>query len=117
MMLSRRALLPVLIGIPFRRTPPPEILPKVIQTRLLFGGDVMLSRFVGSLARAKQDPTWPLRDLAPVLAAADIAFVNLEAPFSDRGPLVEHGMIFKTEPEMIRALEIAGIDVVSTANN
>jgi poly-gamma-glutamate synthesis protein (capsule biosynthesis protein) len=43
--------------------------------------------------------------------------VNLESPFSDRGAVVEHGMIFKAEPEMIAALELAGIDVVSTANN
>ncbi len=117
-MLTRRALLPVLAGIPFRRTSPPEILPpRPPETRLIFGGDVMLSRFVGRLARAQQDPEWPMHDLAPVLAAADIAFVNLEAPFSDRGHLVEAGMIFKAEPEMIGALELAGIDVVSTANN
>jgi poly-gamma-glutamate synthesis protein (capsule biosynthesis protein) len=58
-----------------------------------------------------------LRDLAAELQAADIAFVNLESPFSDRGALVEHGMIFKAEPEMIEALEVAGIDIVSTANN
>jgi poly-gamma-glutamate synthesis protein (capsule biosynthesis protein) len=31
--------------------------------------------------------------------------------------VVEHGMIFKAEPEMIAALELAGVDVVSTANN
>jgi len=43
--------------------------------------------------------------------------VNLEAPFSDRGKPVESGMIFKAEPEMIGALKLAGIDIVSTANN
>jgi poly-gamma-glutamate synthesis protein (capsule biosynthesis protein) len=77
----------------------------------------MLSRHVGRLARAHHDPAFPLRDLAAELQAADIAFVNLESPFSDRGALVEHGMIFKAEPEMIEALEVAGIDIVSTANN
>jgi poly-gamma-glutamate capsule biosynthesis protein CapA/YwtB (metallophosphatase superfamily) len=58
-----------------------------------------------------------MRDLASVLAKADITFVNLEAPFSDRGKLVESGMVFKAEPEMISGLELAGIDIVSTANN
>jgi poly-gamma-glutamate synthesis protein (capsule biosynthesis protein) len=77
----------------------------------------MFSRYVGVLARAQHDPAWPLRDLAPALASADIAFVNLESPFSDRGKPVEAAMVFKAEPEMIGALELAGIDIVSTANN
>ncbi len=86
-------------------------------TRALFGGDVMLSRYVGSLARQKEDPAWPLRDMGDLFWSADIAFVNLEAPFSDRGRRVESGMVFKAEPEMIAALRAAGIDIVSTANN
>jgi poly-gamma-glutamate synthesis protein (capsule biosynthesis protein) len=77
----------------------------------------MLSRWVGKIARERHDPASPLHDLAPVLSRADLAFVNLEAPFSDRGPLVESGMIFKAEPEMIDALQAAGIAIVSTANN
>ncbi|MGA3190854.1 MAG: CapA family protein [Bryobacteraceae bacterium] len=120
MILTRRALLPVLAAIPFRRPAPPEIVPHPVKpkkTRILFGGDVMLSRHVGRLARALHDPASPLRDLAPVLRSADIAFVNLEAPFSDRGPLMEHGMVFKAEPEMIAALQTAGVTIVSTANN
>jgi poly-gamma-glutamate capsule biosynthesis protein CapA/YwtB (metallophosphatase superfamily) len=86
-------------------------------TRILCGGDVMLSRYVGARARRLSDPASPLRDLAPLLSSADIAFINLEAPFSDHGHPVEKGMIFKAEPEMIEALRVAGIDVVSTANN
>jgi poly-gamma-glutamate capsule biosynthesis protein CapA/YwtB (metallophosphatase superfamily) len=94
-------------------TPPP--LP--IVNRLVFGGDVMMSRYVGSLAAAKQDPAWPLRDVASLFSGADLAFVNLEAPFSDHGPPSKNGMIFKAAPNMIAGLELAGIDVVSTANN
>lgn len=86
-------------------------------TRILFGGDVMLSRYVGALARQRADPAWPLHDLAGLFSSADIAFVNLEAPFSDRGKKVESGMVFKAEPEMVEALRSAGIDIVSTANN
>jgi len=91
--------------------------PDPVVTHLVLGGDVMLSRHVARVAREKKDPAFPLRDLAPVLQAADIAFVNLESPFSDRGAVVQRGMIFKAEPEMIAALELAGVDVVSTANN
>jgi poly-gamma-glutamate capsule biosynthesis protein CapA/YwtB (metallophosphatase superfamily) len=94
-------------------TPPP--LP--VFNRLVFGGDVMMSRYVGALAAAKKDPAWPLRDIASLFSAADLAFVNLEAPFSDHGPPARKGMIFKAAPEMVAALELAGIDVVSTANN
>jgi len=86
-------------------------------TRILCGGDVMLSRYVGARALRQSDPASPLRDLAPLLSSADIAFVNLEAPFSDHGRRIEKGMVFKAEPEMIEALRVAGIDVVSTANN
>jgi poly-gamma-glutamate capsule biosynthesis protein CapA/YwtB (metallophosphatase superfamily) len=120
-MLTRRLILPILAVIPFRRNPPDlgprESVPRSRDTHIIFGGDVMLSRFVGKMARERHDPSSPMRDLAPLLSAADIAFVNLEAPFSDRGKLVEAGMIFKAEPEMIGALELAGIDIVSTANN
>jgi len=117
-MLTRRALLPVLAAIPIRRDyAPPEKVPRTPETRILLGGDVMLSRFVGRLARARGDPAFPFRDLAPLLAAADLAFVNLEAPFSDRGEAREEGMVFKADPGMIAGLGLAGIDIVSTANN
>lgn len=87
------------------------------RTRILLGGDVMLSRYVGSRARRLHDPALPLRDLAPLLSSANIAFANLEAPFSDHGHAIEKGMVFKAEPEMVDALKVAGISVVSTANN
>jgi poly-gamma-glutamate capsule biosynthesis protein CapA/YwtB (metallophosphatase superfamily) len=86
-------------------------------SRILCGGDVMLSRYVGRRARRFKDPASPLRDLAPLFSSAHIAFVNLEAPFSDHGRPIEKGMVFKAEPEMVEALRVAGIAVVSTANN
>lgn len=85
--------------------------------RMLLGGDIMLSRYVGRLARQKHDPSWPLHAVADLFDSADIAFANLESPFSDRGRSFDKGMVFRAEPEMVAALESAGIDVVSTANN
>src|SRR5579883_2847003 len=108
---TRRAVLPLLGAIPLVRFPA-ETIPRTKQTRLLLGGDIMLSRAVGRFARERRDPASPLRDLAPIFSSADIAFANLEAPFSDRGPTVDQGMIFKAEPDMIAGLELAGIDVV-----
>ena len=118
-MITRRTLLPILAAAPFSRLvgDAPVTAQAPAETRILFGGDVMLSRYVGRVAREHNDPALPLRELAPLLSAADIAFVNLEAPFSDKGRVVDAGMVFKAEPEMISALELAGIDVVSTANN
>lgn len=86
------------------------------RTRLVFGGDVMLSRYVAKLARSKNDPAWPFRNIAPLFAQADIAFVNLESPFCAGRPL-DYGMVFRAQPAMIEGLKLAGIDVVSTANN
>jgi poly-gamma-glutamate capsule biosynthesis protein CapA/YwtB (metallophosphatase superfamily) len=122
-MLTRRALLPFLAAAPFQRRAASQCpssaegVPSPKRTRLIFGGDVMLSRYVGRLSRTRRDPASPLRELAPFLRSADIALVNLESPFSDHGRSLDEGMVFHAEPEMIAGLELAGIDVVSTANN
>jgi poly-gamma-glutamate synthesis protein (capsule biosynthesis protein) len=112
-MLTRRAFAAALPALAFAQSPAAA----PVRTRLVLGGDVMLSRNVAARARAKKDPAWPFREIAAVFAEADIAFVNLESPFSDKGAVMQRGMIFKTEPDMVAGLELAGIDVVSTANN
>lgn len=116
---TRRTLLLLpAIGLAPRLTRSGLILPSAPPlTRVLLGGDVMLSRYVGIVARTKKDPAWPLRGVADLFSSADIAFANLESPFSDRGRVVDKGMVFKAEPEMIQALERARITIVSTANN
>jgi poly-gamma-glutamate capsule biosynthesis protein CapA/YwtB (metallophosphatase superfamily) len=115
---SRRnlLLLPVLGLLP-RRIGIGSTSPPSAEVRILFGGDIMLSRYVGRLARERHDPAWPLHEIAPLLASADIAFANLESPFSDLGHGFDRGMVFRAEPKMIAGLNSAGIDVVSTANN
>ena len=118
MRLSRRrmlflpalGLLPRRIGSGSPPHPPADV-------RMLLAGDIMLSRYVGRLALQKNDPAWPLHEVATVLGSADITFANLESPFSDRGGNIEKGMVFRAEPGMIAALVAAGIDIVSTANN
>lgn len=92
-----------------------EVPPPV--NRLVFGGDVMLSRHVAARMRASKDPALPFRKIAPFFHAADLAFLNLESPFSDKGAPPVAGMVFKAPPEAIAGLQLAGIDVVSTANN
>ena len=77
----------------------------------------MLARGVEEASRAQMDPASPFRRIAPFFARADIAFINLESPFSDRGAIANSRMIFRADPQAIAGLELAGIDVVSTANN
>jgi poly-gamma-glutamate synthesis protein (capsule biosynthesis protein) len=92
-----------------------EIPPPI--NRLVFGGDVMLSRFVAQRIAQANDPALPFRKIGPFFKEADLAFVNLESPFSDKGKSPTGGMVFKAPPENIEGLKFAGIDVVSTANN
>ena len=47
---------------------------------LLFVGDVMLSRGVGAKMQAEGDWTFPFREIASLLSAADLTFGNLECP-------------------------------------
>jgi gamma-polyglutamate biosynthesis protein CapA len=77
----------------------------------------MLSRAVRREIIAARDPALPFRKLAPLMRAADITFINLESPFSDRGPYYEHGLIFRALPEAIAGLQLAGVVIASTANN
>ncbi|HUS05071.1 MAG TPA: CapA family protein [Bryobacteraceae bacterium] len=98
------------------KLPETSLLHSEPRTTLTFGGDVMLSRYVGKLARMKNDPAWPFRAIAPLFAAADIAFVNLESPFCPTRS-ADAGMVFKAQASMMEGLMLAGIDVVSTANN
>ena len=95
------------------QTPEPEL----AYNRLLFAGDVMLSRGVRREIIAAQDPALPFRKIAPLMSASDITFVNLESPFSDQGPYHESGLIFHAPPETIAGLNLAGVSITSTANN
>ena len=85
--------------------------------RLLFAGDVMFSRTVRRTILAANDPALPFRKVAPLTSAADITFINLETPFSDKGRYRDDGLIFHAAPEMIAGLQLGGVTVASTANN
>lgn len=83
--------------------------------RALFGGDVIFSR--GVAARMERTGESPLQLLAERFKSADLAFVNLESPFSDVPLQSQAEMVFRAEPAAVRHLVDAGIDAVSTANN
>ena len=82
---------------------------------LLFGGDVMLGR---SVAQHETPDSWPqvLSNLEPFIQTADLIFVNLESPLTDAPQLV-NGIDLRAPPQSVRALQAAGINLVSLANN
>lgn len=87
------------------------------ETTIIAGGDVMLSRWVGVKIREHNDTRYPFKLVGEYMKGADITFVNLEAPFYDKGGYVTEGMVFKSEPETVEGLIYSGVDIVSLANN
>ncbi|MBL8775706.1 MAG: CapA family protein [Acidimicrobiales bacterium] len=80
-----------------------------------FGGDV---HFEGELRSALEaDPGTVLADIAPSLAQADIAMVNLETAITDGGTPEPKTYTFRAPATAFDALRAAGVDVVTMANN
>jgi len=86
---------------------------------LAMTGDVMLGRGVDRTLE-RLGPTHPWGDLLPLLNEADLTIVNLECviarggqPWS-RWPKVFH---FRADPIAVGALQCAGVDCVTLANN
>lgn len=90
-----------------------------IETTLVFGGDVMLSRVVGQKMVKYNNYNWPFEKVSDIFSRADIASINLESPFTkDDNHLVLTGSFsFDADPKSISGLNLAGIDVVTLANN
>ncbi len=96
----------------------PNITQKEIEkTKLLFVGDIMLSRQIGTIIRREQDPHYHFLRIADKTNSADIAFANLESVASTRGKNVGSIYSFRAEPDTLKGLSFAGFDVVSVANN
>ena len=83
-------------------------------TKLIFGGDVMLGGFIDSALEKNKNP---FSNLESTIKNADIAFCNLEGPFTKSEKKIKKEFNFKVEPEKVKYLSEAGFDVVSLANN
>jgi poly-gamma-glutamate synthesis protein (capsule biosynthesis protein) len=99
------------------QNPAPETSRVPREQKLIFVGDVMLSRSVGAKMRAVDDWTYPFEKIAPTLRSADLTFGNLECPISDTGRNRYHLYSFRADPKAIAGLKFAGFDVMSVANN
>lgn len=81
------------------------------------GGDVMMDRRVGAGLAESGDYAAPFRDMADRLAAADITVLNLESTLAELGPPTQGIESFVADPRIRSGLRLAGVDVVSLANN
>jgi poly-gamma-glutamate synthesis protein (capsule biosynthesis protein) len=93
---------------PTTTTPPAPVV-------LAIGGDV---HFEGPLAtRLDASPATALAPVAPLLAGADVAIVNLETAVGVGGTPAAKQFTFVAPPTAMVALREAGVDVASMANN
>ncbi|HCT81006.1 MAG TPA: hypothetical protein DGG94_12080 [Micromonosporaceae bacterium] len=93
-------------------TPPPSPVNKDIT--LAFGGDVHFSERTLPLL---DNPETAFGRIAPVLARADLSFINLETAVTDRGTPEPKQFLFRAPATAYAAVKAAGIDAVSIANN
>lgn len=84
---------------------------------LLFVGDIMLSRGIGTMMVKNKDWCYPFLNVKDLIGSADLTFANLEGPISSRGTKVGSIYSFRADPHTVDGLLCAGIDVVSIANN
>jgi gamma-polyglutamate biosynthesis protein CapA len=112
--ISKEVVAPTADSVPF-----PSSSPEVVnqQVSLLFTGDIMLGRSVNITSLEKSDPTYPFQKVAKELKEADITFINLENPIVTDCPRIPHGFTFCADPQMVKGLTYAGVDVASLANN
>lgn len=83
---------------------------------LIAGGDVMLGRTIGD-GVGREGNGYPFAFVAEHLRAANVAFVNLELPLTERGEPTSKNFVFRAPPASAGTLTDAGVDIVSTANN
>ena len=87
------------------------------EVRIFFTGDVMLGRSVMSRSKQLGDHLYPFRKTVDRLRRADLTIINLENPIIENCPIHTEGFRFCSEPGSVSALEFAGINIASIANN
>lgn len=101
--------------------PTPTPTPPPAEVDLLFAGDIMFHEPSVKLqwdAEAKKyDFTSYFEHVAPIIQAADFAVGNLESPVWDISKSKFGELQFAAPIEAIDAIQLAGFDVLGTANN
>jgi poly-gamma-glutamate capsule biosynthesis protein CapA/YwtB (metallophosphatase superfamily) len=87
--------------------------------RVLAVGDIMLTGSSKSFLQAKgYDHPFQDKNLARLIASADVAFANLEYPITIKGiRYTDKEYTFRGDPESLSAIRKTGFDLLSLANN
>jgi poly-gamma-glutamate synthesis protein (capsule biosynthesis protein) len=87
--------------------------------RVLAVGDIMLTGSAKFLLQTKgYDHPFQDKNLARLIATADVAFANLEYPVTFKGVRYkDKEYTFRGDPESLSAIRKAGFDLLSLANN
>ncbi len=97
--------------------PSPTATPPSREVTLLAAGDMMLDRSIGyRLVTFGPDAIFD-DEMAALLRSADVTIGNLECAISERGEPLPKGYTFRAPPVAAEALQLAGFDLVSLANN
>ena len=107
---------PLKAGDDFVLSQPSESQPGAVVTTTIVG-DIMLGRRVGDSLERRGDPSAVFRPLAKRLASADITVGNLESTLSKSGAPRQGGDSFGADTSVLAGLRLAGIDLLSVANN
>ena len=88
------------------------------EIRLLFVGDVMMTRYVEKkIKKFNKEYIYPFEKILNYLKTFDYVIANLEGPISDKGVKVGSKYSFRMKPEVAEALSKANINIVNLANN
>jgi len=107
---------PLKAGDDFVLSQPSDSRPGAVVTTTIVG-DIMLGRRVGDSLQRRGDPSAVFRPLAKRLASADITVGNLESTLSKSGAPRQGGDSFGADSSVLAGLRLAGIDLLSVANN
>ena len=86
-------------------------------TVLAMTGVTALTRGVAIRIEARQDCGWPARQVADLLAAADLTHVSNEVSFKRGCQAQRHTMAFCAKPEYMETLRLVGADLVELTGN
>jgi len=91
---------------------------KDYEIKLLFVGDVMMTRYVEKrIKKLNKEYIYPFEKILNYLKTFDYVIANLEGPISDKGVKVGSKYSFRMKPEVAEALSKANINIVNLANN